>query len=79
MNYNENLIRVFGKILITISSNVDNQNLDLLIIKAGQYYSQYELEYSAEKINAQVLYDSLDLRARGKIFEVTSKRMFKLK
>ncbi|WKC76534.1 complement regulator-acquiring protein [Borreliella valaisiana] len=54
LNYNEKLIRVFGKILNKISSNTDNQNLDLLIVKAGQYYSQYELEYSAEKINEQM-------------------------
>ncbi|MBB6043346.1 ribosomal protein L22 [Borrelia yangtzensis] len=54
LNYNEPLIRVFGKILNKISSNVNNQNLDLLIVKAGQYYSQYELEHSAKKINEQM-------------------------
>lgn len=37
---------------------MDNQNLDLLIVKVGQYYSQYELEYLAEKINEQM--DSIE-------------------
>ncbi|WP_325064240.1 CRASP family complement regulator-acquiring lipoprotein [Borreliella bavariensis] len=35
LNYNEKLIRFFGKILIKISSNSENQKLDLLIVKAG--------------------------------------------
>lgn len=54
LNYNEKLIRAFGKILNKISSNLDNQKLDLLIVRAGQYYSQYDLEFSAEKINEQM-------------------------
>ncbi|APS99250.1 hypothetical protein Bmayo_04980 (plasmid) [Borreliella mayonii] len=54
LNYNEELIRAFGKILNKISSLADNQNLDSLIVRAGQYYSQYELEFSAEKINNQM-------------------------
>ncbi|WP_210376187.1 DUF261 family protein, partial [Borreliella burgdorferi] len=29
--------------------------------------------------NKEILYDSLDLKPRGKIFKVTSKRIFKLK
>ncbi|WP_234930121.1 CRASP family complement regulator-acquiring lipoprotein [Borreliella garinii] len=37
LNYNEKLIKVFGKILNKISSNTDNQNLDLLIVKAKGY------------------------------------------
>ncbi|WP_268828071.1 CRASP family complement regulator-acquiring lipoprotein, partial [Borreliella garinii] len=44
----------FGKIINKTSNNADNRNLNLLIVKAGQYYSQYELEYSAEKINEQM-------------------------
>ncbi|WP_418454015.1 complement regulator-acquiring protein [Borreliella lusitaniae] len=54
LNYNEKLISAFGKILIRISNNADNQNLDLLIVRAGQYYSQYNLEFSVEKINDQM-------------------------
>lgn len=48
------MIRVFGKILIKISGSKNNRNLDLLIVRSGQYYSQYELEFSAEKINDQM-------------------------
>ncbi|MCD2401648.1 complement regulator-acquiring protein [Borreliella bissettiae] len=54
LNYNDKLLRVFGRILNKISSNADNQKLDLLIVMAGQYYSQYDLEVSAEKINEQM-------------------------
>lgn len=54
LNYNEKLIRFFGKILNKISSNSENQKLDLLIVKAGQYYFQYDLELSTEKINEQM-------------------------
>ncbi len=42
------------KILNKISSNSENQKLDLLIVKAGQYYFQYDLELSTEKINEQM-------------------------
>lgn len=38
LNYNENLIRVFGKIFIKILGNINNQNLDLFIDKYGQYH-----------------------------------------
>ncbi|MCD2309413.1 virulence associated lipoprotein [Borreliella burgdorferi] len=49
LNYNEKLIIVFGKILNKISSLADNQNLDLVIFKAVQYYSQYELNFRLKK------------------------------
>ncbi|EEH00276.1 conserved hypothetical protein (plasmid) [Borreliella finlandensis] len=54
LNYNEELIRTFGKILNKISSLADNQNLDFIMVRAGQYYSQYELEFSTKKINDQI-------------------------
>ncbi|WP_418905711.1 complement regulator-acquiring protein [Borreliella japonica] len=54
LNYNEKLLRIFGKILNKISNNSGNQKLDLLIVRAGQYYSQYNLEFSAKKINEQM-------------------------
>ncbi|ACO38539.1 conserved hypothetical protein (plasmid) [Borreliella burgdorferi 29805] len=40
---------MFGKILNKISSLADNQNLDLVIFKAVQYYSQYELNFRLKK------------------------------
>ncbi|WP_418905888.1 complement regulator-acquiring protein [Borreliella carolinensis] len=54
LNYNEKLLRTFGEILNKISSDMDNKNLDLIIVKAGQYYSQYDLEFSAEKIKEKM-------------------------
>ncbi|WP_268827346.1 hypothetical protein [Borreliella garinii] len=41
------MIRGFGKIINKTSNNADNRNLNLLIVKAGQYYSQYDLDFSA--------------------------------
>ncbi len=57
----------------------------------GYFAAANEFEISKVKITGvngthfiatkekEILYDSLDLRARGKIFKVTSKRIFKLR
>ncbi|ACM10369.1 hypothetical protein BBU72A_S0016 (plasmid) [Borreliella burgdorferi 72a] len=68
-----------------IRSSVRHESLNYLVGNANEFeISEVKIgkvnryHFIATK-NKEILYDSIDLKPRGKVFKVTSKRIFKLK